>query len=84
MLGDGAAELDEAEDYSINLFTGRREEPEDRTMASGCVKLALDCAATNDRRLMGRFTLEVSQVVQAYGPHPERHGGNDKGNRAEP
>ncbi len=67
-LGGGAAELDEAEGYSLDLFTGDREKPEDRTMVFGSVELALDCAAISDRQFMGRFALEVSQVVQAYPP----------------
>ena len=67
-LGGGAAELDEAEGYSIDLFAGEREKPDDRAMAFGSVELALDCAAMSDRQFMGRFALEVSQVVQAYPP----------------
>jgi|GEM_PF-557011 len=65
-LGAGAAELDEAEGYSVDLFAGEREKPEDRAMAFGSVQLGLDCAAMSDRSFMGRFALEVSQVVQAH------------------
>lgn len=67
-LGGGAAEFDEAESYSVDLFTGEREKTEDRVMAFGSVELALDCAAISDRQFMGRFALEVSQVLQAYLP----------------
>ena len=70
-LGGDAAEFDEAEGYSVDLFAGEREKPEDRAMAFGTVQLALDCAAMTDWQFMGRFALEVSQVVQAY-PHAER------------
>ena len=35
-------------------------------MAFGSVQLGLDCAAMSDRSFMGRFALEVSQVVQAH------------------
>ena len=66
--GGGAAELDEAEGYSVDLFTGERERPEDRAMALWSVQLALDCAAMSDREFMGRFALEISQVVQVYLP----------------
>jgi 7-cyano-7-deazaguanine synthase in queuosine biosynthesis len=67
-LGGSAAEFDEAEGYSVDLFTGERDKPEDRAMAFGSVELALDCAAISDRLFIGRFALEVSQVVQAYPP----------------
>jgi 7-cyano-7-deazaguanine synthase in queuosine biosynthesis len=65
-LGGGATELDEAEGYSVDLFAGERDKPEDRAMAFGSVQLALDCATMNDWQFMGRFALEVSQVVQAH------------------
>jgi DNA-binding response OmpR family regulator len=70
-LGGGAAEFDEAEGYSVDLFAGERDKPEDRAMAVGSVELALDCAAMSDRQFMGRFALEVSQVVQAH-PQAQR------------
>jgi 7-cyano-7-deazaguanine synthase in queuosine biosynthesis len=72
-LGGGAVELDEAEGYSVDLFAGERERPHDRVMAYGTIELALDCSAFSDRQFMGRFALEISQVVQAY-PPAERDG----------
>jgi len=70
-LGGGAGELDEAEGYEIDLFTGVREDTRDRVMALGSIQLALDCTKITDLAFMGRFALEVSQVAQAY-PTAER------------
>jgi len=66
VLAASAAEHDPVDMYKIELFTGKRDKDEDKTMAESYVRTALELRDMGELAFFGRFSGETARVLTCF------------------